>query len=259
MVSPKLKKNPVNHLSSTPAGTQYKYGIAIEHIGFTPNNIKSPEIQIGDRPFAAAIMLKSFAIATDTLRKSRLISALSIGIIGPGAFGQEMQSEIHRATGNDIPQGWQNQIKNDVVLNYEIGYEKQLLRDRRLISLQANGAVKVGTLFTNASVGFTAIFGIVNSPFSNINKKSRLQMYFYSQPLVSVIGYDATLQGGLFNGKSPYKITSKAVERFTAQHNFGVIVQIKALYFEYSRANTTRQFETGRSYGWGGVKVGFKF
>lgn len=257
LVHKKLKGNPVNRFLIKPAGAEFKYGLSIEHIGFTPDNIKSPEIQLGDRPFAAAIMLKSFLISTDSVNKSRLTSAFSLGMIGPGAFGKEMQVGIHRATGNVIPQGWQNQIKNDAVINYEVGYEKQLLRYRNLFSLQSNSTVKLGTLFTNASVGFNAVAGIINSPFTSAEKKDRFQIYIYSQPLVNAIAYDATLQGGLFQTRSPYTIAAGEIERFTAQFNYGVVLKTKSLYFEYSRSSLTREFETGPSANWGGIKIGF--
>ena len=259
LVTPYFKKNPANFLFFKPKNNEFKYGLSLEHIGFTPFNIKSEEIQVGDRPFAAAIMLKSFAIATDTISKSRFISSLSIGLIGPGAFGKEMQVGIHKATGNTIPQGWINQIKNDVVLNYEVSYEKKIAGYKNLFSLQTNSSLRLGTLFTNASVGFNATLGIINAPFTSVDNKNKFQLYLYSQPIITVVGYDATLQGGLFNTKSTYTIPNNSVERFTAQHNYGMVLQTKTMYFEYSRTSITREFETGKAAKYGGIKVGFKF
>jgi lipid A 3-O-deacylase len=259
LVAPFLEKNPVNKLFLKPKNSELKYGLSIEHIGFTPFRIGSPEIQLGDRPFAAAIMLKSFAIATDTIQKSRLVSTLSVGLIGPGAFGKEMQVGIHEATGNTIPMGWQNQIKNDVVLNYELIYEKQLVRYNNLFALNANTKMQLGTLFTNASVGFNTSFGIINSAFTSVKNKNKFQLYLFLQPSINVIGYDATLQGGIFNDKSPYTISSNSIERFTAQNNYGLILQTKTLYFEYFIAHLTREFKTGSSAKYGGIKIGFKF
>lgn len=257
LVAPFLKKNPLNQFFFQPKNTRIHYGLSIEHIGFTPVNIKSAEIQMGDRPFAAAIMLKSFLITTDTIQKSRLVSSFNIGLIGPGAFGKEMQVAIHQATQNTIPMGWQNQIKNDVVLNYEVNYEKQLVQYRNSFSLTSLSKVQIGTLFINASTGINATFGLLNSTFSNSKKK--FQIYLFSQPSVQVIGYDATLQGGLFNDKSPYTISSDSVERFTAQNNFGIILQTRTLYFEYFLSHLTREFESGKPAKYGGIKIGFTF
>ena len=254
-----MRKYPINKLFLKSTTKEIKYGVSVEHIGFTPFNIKSAEIQFGDRPFAAAIMLKSFKIATDTISKSRLVSSLNLGLIGPGAFGKEMQVAIHQATGNVIPQGWQNQIKNDAVVNYEINYEKQLLRYGNFFAIQSNTNVKLGTLFMNASVGVNTTLGIINSPFTSVKNKNKFQVYLYTQPLFTVVGYDATLQGGLFNSKSPYTIASSDVERFTAQINYGLVLQTRTLFFEYSRSEITREFASGSHAKWGGIKFGFKF
>jgi hypothetical protein len=257
LVTPYFSANPLNHLFLKPKDAALRYGLAIEHIGFTPSSFDRPEIQFGDRPFAAAIMLKSFMLATNQAGKTRFTSSLNLGIIGPAAFGKEMQVGIHKATGNKIPLGWRNQIKNDIVLNYEVGYEKQLFRYHNLISLQANANAKVGTLFTNGSIGVNTTFGIINDLFSSAQESKRFFFYGYAQPVVHIIGYDATLQGGLFNEKSPYTIASRDMERFTGQLNYGIVLRTKTLYFEYSRAISTKEFESGDSYGWGGVKIGF--
>ncbi|HEX8270625.1 MAG TPA: lipid A deacylase LpxR family protein [Flavobacterium sp.] len=259
LVTPWLAKNPANHLLVKVPDSKYQYGVAIEHIGFTPYRYVSDEIQYGDRPFASAIMLKSFVIAADTIHKSRFSSALSIGLIGPGAFGGEMQTEIHRATGNKIPEGWRHQIRNDLVLNYEVNYEKRLLRYRNNLSVQATGKLRIGTLNTNASAGLAVMLGVFSTDYNPNKNDRKYQLYLYSQPLLSVVGYDATLQGGFFNRKSPYTISSSAIERFTLQHNYGLILQTRTMYFEYSRSAITREFNTGRAAGWGGVKIGFRF
>ncbi|MEZ4803691.1 MAG: lipid A deacylase LpxR family protein [Gelidibacter sp.] len=254
---PVFEKNPINHLFIIPKDTHRSYGLAIEHIGYTPNHYERPDIQFGDRPFAAAIMLKSFVVSTDTIKKSRWTGALSLGIIGPGAFGEEMQVGIHKATGNKEPLGWRHQIKNDVVLNYQLGYEKQVLRWDDWFSLQAQTRMQLGTLFTNASIGFNTTLGWIDSPFSNATRTYRL--YFYVNPMANVVGYDATLQGGLFNKSSPYTIASRDIERLTAQLDYGFILKTRTLYFEFSRSLITREISTLDSASWGGVKVGFTF
>jgi lipid A 3-O-deacylase len=259
LATPNFSKNPLNKLFYKPENLELKYGLCIEHIGFTPKYIASNKIQFDDRPFAAAIMLKSFLITTDSTRKYRFISSLNIGLIGPGAFGKEMQVAIHRATENTTPEGWHNQIKNDLVLNYELGFEKQLFRYRNLFSLQTNSTVRVGTLFSNLSSGINATFGIINSPFTSVSNPNKFCIYLYSQPIVNAIGYDASLQGGMFNNRSPYTISTTAIQRFTFQHNYGLVVQTKSMYFEYSRATITNEFQLGNFAKWGGIKIGFQF
>ncbi len=257
LVAPFFKTNPFNYLFYTPKDVETRYGLAVEHIGYTPTSFDSPDIQFGDRPFAAAFMLKSFSITTNLANKIRFTSAFSLGLIGPGAFGKEMQVAIHKATGNKIPLGWRNQIKNDIVVQYEIGYEKQLVNYKGLFSLQVNASTKLGSLFINVSLGINTTFGIINSPFSSSGNSNVFKLFGYAQTLVNFIGYDATLQGGVFNKQSPYIIASQDITPFKGQFNYGIILKSKTLYFEYARSLLTKEFKTGSASKWGGIKIGF--
>ena len=203
-------------------------------------------------------MLKSFSISTDSIKSFRVSSGLSIGAIGPLAFGKEMQTAIHRAIDGTIPQGWKNQITNDLVINYQLIYEKRILTTLRCIELQIYSSANLGTLFTNASVGITSIFGRFNSALSNGLYSNKFEIYLYSQPVANLIGYDATLRGGLFN-KSPYTIDRASVERITFQYNFGLVIKSKKLYLEYSRTYLSPEFKNGPTAGWGGIRIGGKF
>lgn len=257
LVLPVFKKNPINYLFFIPKESTSIFGLALGAIGYTPNHYELPEIQVGDRPFATAILLKSFVVSTDTINKSRWTSSLSLGFFGPAALGEETQVGLHKATGNKTPMGWRHQIRNDVVLNYRVGYEKQLFKYEELFTLQGNASAQLGTLFTNASLGFNTTIGIVNTPFSN--SKKGFSLYFYSKPSITLVGYDATLQGGIFNQSSPYTIAGSDIERFTAQLDYGLILQTRTLYFEFSRSLITREISTLDSAAWGGIRIGFTF
>jgi len=256
---PILERNPVNYIFLKPKNSVFRYGMALEHIGYTPNDYVSAAIQVGDRPFASAIMLKSFIIAVNDERKDRISQSLSLGLIGPSAFGKEMQVGIHRAIGDKIPGGWDNQIANDFVLNYRIAYEKQLYRFRNTFALQADIAAQLGTLFTNASVGVNTTMGLLDNPFDTARGKTNFVIYAYAHPMVNSIGYDATLQGGLLNTRSIYTINGNAIERFTANLEYGIVIKTRTLYFEYTRTSITREYATENSAKWGGVKIGFTF
>jgi len=257
LVSPKLLKNPINKLFIKLKNSEQKYGLSFEQAGFTPTNFESDEILYDDRPYAAAIMLKSFLVSTDTIHKATFSSTLSFGIIGPFSSAEEIQSKIHEWIGRQIPLGWQYQIKNDVILNYDISYEKQLYRLNNLFALNFNAKLRLGTMNTNISGGLTTTFGKINSPFVSLKSKNDFQIYGYLQGLVTAIGYDASLQGGLFNQKSPWVITDENIDRFVFQKNFGIVLHSKTFYLEYSFSELSKEFKTGRTHKWGGFRIGF--
>lgn len=257
LVSPKLDKNPTNKLFVKPKNSKQKYGLSFEQNGFTPTDIQSSEIPYNDRPYAATIILKSFLISIDTIHKTTFSSALSFGIIGPFSSGEKIQSKIHEWIGKQIPLGWQYQIQNDLILNYEISHEKQLYRLNDLLALNSNAKLRLGTMNTNISIGLTTTFGKINSPFLSLKNKNNFEIYGYWQGLVTAVGYDASLQGGLFNKNSPYVITNDNMERLTFQENFGIVLHHKTLYLEYYRSWLSKEFETGKMHSWGGFRIGF--
>lgn len=260
-VNPSLKKNPLSHTLLRLKNSRTKYGISFEHYGFTPTSIKSNEILRNDRPFAGVIMLKSFAVSVDTLHKSRLSSVLSTGMLGPAAFAGKMQKKIHSWTGDAEPMGWQYQIKNEVVINYELNYEKEIFNVPNIVSLNTNSGIRLGTLSDKIQGGATLTIGRFDSPFQTREKriKNNYQLYFYTQPLVSLVGYDATMQGGIINRNSPYTLTAGQINRFTFQNSYGVILSVRNLYVEYYRTYLSKEFKTGRTHKWGGLKIGFAF
>ena len=257
LVTPGLRHNPINYILPQLDGKAI-YGLALEQTGFIPTDISDANIRYGDRPYASTFAFKSFITSTDTLRKARLTSSVSIGMIGQAALGYEIQSGIHQWIDDEEPMGWGNQIRNDVVLDYELAYEKQLFRLWDLFSMASATRLRLGTLNTHFFAGVNASLGIINSPFSAISNSRKLQIYIYSQPRATLVGYDATLQGGWFNN-SPYTIPSRDVERVTLQNNFGLIIRYRSSYFEYSRSHITREFSTGKSHAWGGFRIGFTF
>lgn len=261
VVHPALRKNPLTHLLIRPKGSQKQYGLAFEHTGFTPTSIRSNAIRIGDRPFAAAMLLKTSSTATDTLRRVRIVSVLSTGMMGPVALGSEIQTSLHRLTNGVEPRGWHNQIRNDVVLNYALTYEKQLVAYRHALSVSALGQVQAGTFSDKLQTGVVLMGGWLNAPFGPAPNRRRLpmQLYAYAQPIVSLVCYDATLQGGLFNRGSPYVIPADQLTRVTLQMNMGVVFTYKNLYLEYNQSVLSREFEMGRPHRWGGLKFGVSF
>jgi lipid A 3-O-deacylase len=233
-----------------------KYGISLELNGYTPTSIQHTEILVGDRPFASCLFLKTFLIANDSIRKLRISSSLSTGVIGPAALGEEIQTTIHRWLHDKTPMGWSNQIQNDVVLNYQADVEKCILSSGSFI-FNAKAGGHIGTLSDKVYGGFTLMAGHFDNPFSNFSKQGKsFQVYLFLEPLINVVGYDATLQGGMFNKSSPYTIPASEINRIVFQNNYGIVFKIKKMYLEYFQTYLTKEFETGGEHKWGGIRVG---
>lgn len=241
------------------SGNDVRYGIGVQHNGYTPTTISSDAILYKDRPFAGTLMAKAFAISANYDLPYRLSSSVHLGIIGPAAGAQEMQTYIHHELNNLTPRGWEHQIKNDIILNYAVHYEQELFSIDRYLLLAGNAGADIGTLNTSISTGVTLMAGYFSSPFRNTGNTKGLSIYGYMTPTSNIIGYNATLQGGLLNRTSPHTFASADICRLLFRSRFGVVAAYRGIYLEYFQAYSTREFFTGRDYRYGGVQLGIGF
>ena len=255
VTSPRLGRLPLMRALLVRRGTLARHSIVFEDDGYTASDLKAPQILSGDHPYAGTKQLRLQAIATDTLRRLRVSSSLNVGIIGQGAGGAAIQTFIHRRTGNTIPQGWGNQIRNDVILNYEAGVEREVYRAGRRLLITGVGIARVGTYNTAITAGPTLMVGAVGTPF-RAGAPSRRAFYLFAKPQVNVVGYDATLQGGLFNRSSPYTITNADLSRVVYRQQVGAVYRSGSLFLEYSQSYASPEFRGARAHRSGGFQVG---
>ncbi len=254
---PSLKKNPLSRLLLHFKEQHQIYGLNFEHDAYTPTSILSDTIRYGDRPYAASVMLQSFATSINQEQHTRLTAALTLGLLGPGAGGEEIQALIHRNTGNDIPHGWQYQIANDAILNYSVTYEKGLLALKYLALTAALGA-DAGTYWDKGYASLNIKAGLMNLPLFSEDQRA-FQLYIEDKPRAAVVGYDATLQGGLFNRKSPYTISSGSINRATFRNDVAVYLSYHSILLSASYTALTKEFKTGRNHAWGGFTAAVRF
>ncbi len=266
VVNPSYKKFPLMRLLVRQKKGTNQYGISIEHNGYTPTSIEHNEILYGDRPFSAALMLKTFSMSNNAERHCRITSSLTLGVIGPAAGGYGMQKTIHKWINGTVPLGWQNQIQNDVIVNYELGAEKNLLHSNDIFLLNGFSNARIGTLNTKLSSGVVLMLGRFNSKIASVfastetagTSTKKLRFHAYLQPMINVVVYDATLQGGLFNHDSPYTFSSSEISHVTFQANYGVVATFNSIYLEYFKTFISKEFEIGLDHRWGGIRVGVK-
>jgi len=257
LVHPEFYRLLTNRLFIKPGFSYTRYGIGVQHNGYTPSSLGHDNVIYGDRPFAGVLMAKTFMIAIDSAHKQRFHSAIHGGVIGPAALAGQMQTSIHKALANIMPRGWDNQIHNDLVLNYGIGYEKQLLGLGRYLSVSAAGNLNIGTLNCSASFGSTIMAGYFLSPYDrNRNQGRSFQIYFYEYPELYLPGYDATLQGGVLNRTTPYVIKETNIERPVLRNRMGFVIAWQGIYLEYFATTISKEFKGGLNQAWGGVQLG---
>lgn len=256
---PVLKQNPLNKLLIQPGNSTFQYGIRADHYGYTPSTIRSDDILYGDRPFCSNFSISAFLLATDTLRRRRISTALVIGIMGPAAGSEGMQKTIHRWLDNIPPLGWQHQIRNDLILNYQVDYEHGILKNGNWLLVNASAGARFGTHTNRIRVGMNAMVGWFDDPYRTAAKAKKWYSYLYARGQPGFNIYDAALQGGMFNRRSPYVIASDELTRLTFQGDFGFVLGAGKLWLEYCQSVITKEFDTGSTHRWGGIRIGARF
>ncbi|WP_167856997.1 lipid A deacylase LpxR family protein [Hymenobacter aquaticus] len=266
LVLPVFGRSPVNKvLLPGPAGSVRHHGVKLFYDGFTPLRIQDDTIRRGDRPYASYIYATLYRVAT--ARHRRLTSGLNLGLIGPAVGAKGFQTKVHALIDAPTPRGWDYQIRNDLVLGYEALLEQRLLGLGKAAELIGQGQASVGTLNTFAGAGLLLRLGKMNPYFQNLGLASRanrtglqrFQLYATGQAESRVVGYNATMQGGLLNRRSPYTLAAADLKRVVAQGTVSLVAAYGGLSFRTSAVWITPEFRGSRHHSWVQFGLGVAF
>jgi hypothetical protein len=222
------------------------YGLSLRQSGFTPTSLSHIDPIIGDRPYACYLFLGHILVSHLPGRGLTLTAELDTGVIGPAAGGQWEQTGIHRLSHNALPQGWNYEIRNDVVLDYYARLDK-IMAGARAADFGVFGDATLGTLYTNASAGVIGRVGAIEG------KKHRF--FLFADAEQKMVAYDATLQGGLLNRNSPYTLAAAQIERRISREDVGITLDRGTYALEAKRTYLSQEFTTGLSHEW--VEISF--
>ncbi|NVJ51214.1 MAG: lipid A deacylase LpxR family protein [Gammaproteobacteria bacterium] len=124
----------------------------------TPVDIEEPALQEDDIPYSGLLYFNQ-AYVIDHGEHADRISTL-IGLIGPNSGAANSQRAIHKLTGSDIPQGWDNQLGNEIVFQFSRGRAwRNWVSDEQNFDLITTLDGKLGTLETSLSSGLMMRYG----------------------------------------------------------------------------------------------------
>ena len=254
LVHPALARWPTHRpLLRGPAGSTRHHGIALRYDGFTPLRIQDGFVRVGDRPYAAYLYASFFRTSRAGPSQPRLTTAVEVGFIGPAAGGKELQTRIHRATGNPEPRGWDHQIRNDAIVGYRVGYEQPLLAAPGIAELLGTGDAALSTLNTYIGTGVRLRAGRAGAGTEPGERAAPGRWRLSAEISLEgrLIGYDATLQGGVFNRSSPYTLAAGEVRRAVLRSVGGVRLAHNGLQLAATATWLTPEFVGGRAHRWG--------
>ncbi len=143
-------------------GLGRRFGLALGHQLYTPDDITASQPLPGQRPYAAWAYA-GFALVYD---KGHSLDTwlLNVGIVGPDAEGESVQNDFHNKLGNSkIAQGWANQLPNEVAgqLVYEHKWRGivQTRHEGLGFDVTPHAGFSLGNIATYANAGITLRFG----------------------------------------------------------------------------------------------------
>ncbi|MBU2650588.1 MAG: lipid A deacylase LpxR family protein [Bacteroidetes bacterium] len=229
------------------------YGMKLVQNMYTPTRLDVTYILENDRPFASYLYLGYEKITFDPGRKIKINSGLDIGMLGPTSLGGLIQTTLH----NTEPTGWVNQIGNDIVLSYTAGIEKGIV-EKDFFSFNMKGSAIAGTLYDNLQLDASILVGRYEPYFQGMGLhcgrdrtyRHNIQYAFRVQAKGTLVGYDATLQGGLFNKDNPYSLEADDILRFTFAAETGFFFRYRWLELEAGVFYLTPEFKSGKDHKW---------
>ena len=239
-----------NDLNIKTTGIKLYQGI------YTPADIHASEILKLDRPYASVVMISQEHIAVNSSRKYRVTTSVGIGVLGRYGGGALFQNFVHSLTPKSgSANGWGNQLKNDLILNYSAQLEKGIFQNK-YSQLSVFGQAQAGTLRNRVAVGGLFSVGILEPYFQtsfghSLHKKFRIQVFGKAQ--IDYIYYDATLEGGIFRNND-YSIPEENIKHNRLKYTFGLKTSIEKIQIETGRVWQSKEFEGAYSHAWGYIK-----
>jgi len=174
---------------------------------FNPQTGVIPDAIYIDRPFAGYLYLGT-NLNLLYKNESNLKLQVRVGMVGPHAYGKDIQELIHNTFGFYHLSGWEYQVQDAFQLNLSAEYNKLLTRGSNK-DLSFNSRADLGTGIIGAGAGFLFRWGTFNQLYNSFSTNSTVsanhiktlhdeEFFFYYKPMLNVVGYDATTQGNLF-------------------------------------------------------------
>ena len=130
-------------------------GFAVGQEIYTPDDIKDPDPPEDQQPYAGVAFIDTslFSMSARSLHHFKL----RVGIVGPASGAEWTQIKLHELINSPIPQGWDTQLSNELLLNAFYQYNRRMLRKAPPAAfgydLTLNGGGGLGNYYTGGNAG----------------------------------------------------------------------------------------------------------
>ncbi len=243
---------PVFESDGALEGVNYSIGQKI----FTPDDIQTSALVVNDRPYAGYLYF-SATMLSRVSRKNNLdvgnLMEFTIGIVGPGAQAEEVQSSYHDLISIDRANGWDNQLQDE--LGIGLSYTRFWRYIKPLGSLDygmtPHANLVFGNVYTYAASGIMFRYGThLNNdlappnirpgfPGLSLFKPNRQNnWYLFAGIEGRAVARNIFLDGNTF--RESHSVNKKSL---VADFQYGVVFQTGNMRFSISNMIRSKEFE----------------
>jgi len=255
-----LKKTPTQLILSSKNTDNLTFtGFGIEQRIFTPSSITAPDSITNDQPYSAYLLATNFSVLINQEAHLKISNELGIGVMGPAAGGEEMQTLVHEVVNSPIPVGWDNQLQNTFLIDYHFRIEKGFFNDWTANHIIPFAAARIGTLTNRVQIGMMVKLGNKNQYLvpSLIGHDKLIWEWVFSANLQGVF-YDATLQGSMFK-EDPNALDKSEIVSHQYQFRTGFNLYYRNFSLRYMLNFNSSNLNSTVYHRYGGVNIGYSF
>jgi hypothetical protein len=260
----RLKQSPIHRLliSNGRKGDGLNWsGLQLRQEIFTPRDLAMDTVSSGDHPYSSTLTLAQVSVLNLPGRQMRIVTGLRVGVLGPASLGFKTQELAHSVSNpSRPPQGWDYQVRNDLILNYDIQVEKGFFTKGSSI-FGVRGMGRLGTLHTDLEAGLWFRIDARKGYFNRFGPSGKpgFNVVFSLSANTRYVFYDATLQGGVFNKTSPYVLGPNDLLRWIGSVEGRLTFELYEHQLEAYTRFASPHFHTAEPHGWIGITYRYWF
>jgi lipid A 3-O-deacylase len=266
---PRWIKSLANVLPLAEGGNK-RIGVSIGQSLFTPQGITLRNPPTDDHPYAGWLY-GSVGMISDTGKTFDNVM-LTLGIVGPSAFGEQTQSAVHHVIGSPHPEGWDHQLKDEpgAIFTYERKwrgiYEFSPLGIG--IDFTPHAGLNLGNIYSDVTLGATFRLGYdLPVDYGPPRVRPSLPGSDFFVPTKNIGGYLFTTIGERVVGRNIFLegntfVSSPHVDKeiFVNSLQVGAAVTYKEARISYTQVFISKEYETqARDTKFGVITVSWRF
>jgi len=231
-------------------GKNKRWGVGLAQYMYTPSDIEIVDLIENERPYGGWLYTENILFVRDYNVMD--IVGIDVGITGEDSGSKSTQKIIHKIVDSDIPQGWDNQIEEELGIN--LLYQKKYRWRWEYMDIIPRAGGSLGNIYTylNAGVIIRAGYNIPdNFGYLRMEPTARatnLGAYVFASADGRLIGRNIFLDGNTFEDShsvdKEYMVGDLSVGTGIIFRNFELIYGSNFRSKEFKGQDKSNRFST---------------